>query len=103
MRMVPVCTGLVGSVKLVQERVAGYDGALCDAGRTVSPCAASLEESVPMLLRSMMSPRKEPRKREMHTDHTSREVHGIVVEVVDNVQAELVTLNSTDDRARHGE
>ena len=49
MRMVPVCTGLVQCVELMQEAVVWLYGTLSDTRCTVSPVRLSLIYTMPML------------------------------------------------------
>ena len=50
MGVVPICTGLVMCVELMQEASTRFDGALGYAKNTVGPVGHFLEYTMPMLL-----------------------------------------------------
>ena len=55
MAVVPVGARLVGNVEVVQERIAGSDGALVDKRGAVGPVGARLEQAMPVLFETLES------------------------------------------------
>lgn len=82
MGVVPKGARLIGHVEVVQERVAGSDGALVDARRPVSPVRSGLEYAMPML-------------RQLSVTEVQNICQGLTIEVVSNMVLfvrELTTL-----------
>jgi hypothetical protein len=72
MRVIPECSRLVRSSKVVEERVSRGDGALIDALRAVCPARTALEKTMPV--------------------NRSALQHGSIRELILNVNSEPLTL-----------
>jgi hypothetical protein len=94
-RVVPVASGLIADIEVVQEGVARNDRALVHEGGAVSPSGSCLEESVPMLGNngdqfSMFH------CEVLYDTYNGRSLeHAAVVELVDDVDLEVFALSGT--------
>lgn len=82
MAVIPERSCLIRNIEVIQERVPCNDWALSDEGRPVGPSSSLLEEAVPV-------------------DGSGLE-HGLLGQLVDDVELEVVTLLASDESTREG-
>lgn len=93
MGMVPIGSRLIFSVEPILKVLARLNRALSYERDAISPVGSVLEYSVPML--QTKTPQRSGHKENIERTHDrSRQVHGGVIQVVDDVDREITALLS---------
>lgn len=85
-------TCLVGNVEVVQKVVTGSDRALGDEGGAIRPVRRVLEHTMPMLRQRSIRQQDRENRTGAVTYDGSRSQHGLVDQLVDDVDTEVVSL-----------